>query len=103
MDDWYLLSAIALLLLGGQRFLYKVAAEKNNSSTLTTAVFMTTVMVLSAVVFFFSDDYPQNIITLLNLSLLNSAAFAVPTISHIEALRRLPTSIALPLTRLSLS
>lgn len=102
MDNWYLLSVIALILLGGQRFLYKVAAEKKCSSSLTTAVFMTTVTVLSGTVYVLSDTQPQNLFTLLSLSSLNSVAFAVSTITHIEALRRLPAGLTFPLTRLSL-
>jgi len=102
MDNWYLLSLIALILLGGQRFLYKVAAEKKCSSPLTTAVFMATVTVLSATVYFLSNPQPQNMLTLIGLSTLNSAAFAVATITHIEALKRLPAALTFPLTRLSL-
>lgn len=102
MDNWYLLSLVALILLGGQRFLYKVTAEKNCSSAQTTAVFMATVTVLSGAVYFLSAQQPQNLLTLLGLSILNSAAFALATITHIEALKRLPAGLTFPLTRLSL-
>lgn len=102
MDPWYLLSLAALLLLGGQRFLYKVAAERNCSSALTTAVFMATVSLLSAVVYFASATPSQPVATLIGLALLNSTAFALSTIAHIEALRQLPAAIVFPLTRLSL-
>lgn len=102
MDNWYLLSLAALLLLGGQRFLYKVAAERNCSSSLTTAVFMATVSLLSAVLYLSSPPQSQPLTTLVGLSLLNSTAFALSTIAHIEALRYLPAAIVFPLTRLSL-
>ncbi len=102
MDSWYLLSVVALLLLGSQRFLYKVAAEKQCGSALTTAVFMATVTVLSTVVFFASGEAAGDLTSLLVLSLVNSASFAFATIAHIEALRHLPAGITFPLTRLSL-
>lgn len=102
MNSWYPFSVIALLLLGTQRFLYKVAAEKRCSSALTTTVFMATVTLLSALVFFASGDTAANLPSLLLLSLLNSCSFALATMSNIEALKRLPAGITFPLTRMSL-
>jgi drug/metabolite transporter (DMT)-like permease len=102
MPQWYLLSLLALLLLGTQRFLYKVAAERNCSSSLTTAVFMGTVTVLSAAVFLVSGEAAGNLTSLILLSLVNSVAFALATVAHMEALRHLPAGVTFPLTRLSL-
>jgi len=102
MSPWYLYSIAALLLLGAQRFLYKVAAERNCSSALTTAVFMGTVTVLSAAVFFASGESAGSPVTLVVLSLVNAAAFALATVAHMEALRHLPATVTFPLTRLSL-
>lgn len=102
MPDWYLLSLAALLLLGTQRFFYKVAAERNCSSPLTTAVFMATVTLLSSAAFLLSGDAAGDIPTLLLLATINSAAFALGTVVNMEALRRLPTAITFPLTRLSI-
>jgi len=102
MSSWYLYSIAALLLLGTQRFLYKVAAERNCPSALTTAVFMGTVAVLSAVAFFASGESAGSLATLAVLSLVNAAAFALATVAHMEALRHLPATVTFPLTRLSL-
>jgi len=102
MSPWYLYSIAALLLLGGQRFLYKVAAERNCSSPLTTAVFMGTVTILSTVLFFVSGENAGSLVTLGLLSLVNAAAFALATVAHMEALRHLPATVTFPLTRLSL-
>jgi len=102
MDNWYVYTVIALLLLGTQRFLYKVAAEKQCNSALTTTVFMASVTLLSAAAFIASPDPPGQLSSLLMLALLNSCAFAGATITHIEALKRLPAGITFPLTRLSL-
>jgi len=100
--QWYTLSIAALILLGTQRFLYKVAAERQCSSAATSAVFMATVTCLSSIVFFGSNEPLQNLTPMILLSLLNSASFAFATIAHIEALRHLPAGITFPLTRLSL-
>ncbi len=102
MPNWYTFSIAALLLLGTQRFLYKVAAEKNYSSALTTAIFMATVSILSAAVFFATEGSVANLPALIGLSLLNSCAFALTTVANIEALKHLPAGITFPLTRLSL-
>lgn len=102
MTHWYLFSVAALLLLGAQRFLYKVAAERNCSSALTTAVFMGTVTLLSSAVFIVSGEPVGDLSSLFILALINSASFALATVSHMEALRHLPAGITFPLTRLSI-
>ncbi len=102
MDNWYLFSVAALLLLGTQRFLYKVAAEKQCGSAMTTAVFMATVTLLSGATFFLSGDPAANLPALVLLSLVNSSSFAFATIANIEALKHLPAGISFPLSRLSL-
>ena len=63
---------------------------------------MGTVTLFSAVTFLLSAETPTNVSSLLVLSLVNSFSFALATISHIEALRHLPSGIVFPLTRLSL-
>lgn len=102
MNTWYSYSILALILLGSQRFLYKVTAERGHSSGLTTAVFMATVCLLSTAVYVATGGEIVNYRVLITLALANSCAFAITTVSNIEALRHLPTSITFPLTRLSL-
>lgn len=102
MNTWYFYSILALILLGTQRFLYKVTAERGYSSGLTTAVFMATVCVLSTAVYVTTGATTVNYSVLIVLALANSSAFAITTVSNIEALRHLPASITFPLTRLSL-
>ncbi len=102
MSNWYFYSIAALLLLGTQRFLYKVAAERNCRTPLTTAVFMGTVTLLSGTVFVVSAEPVGNLRALVVLAFVNSAAFALTTIANMEALRHLPAGITFPLTRLSL-
>jgi len=102
MASWYGYSIAALLLLGSQRFLYKVAAERRCNSGFTTAIFMGTVTVLSGAVFLTSGASATNFSALIILSLVNSVSFAGATIAHMEALKHLPAGITFPLTRLSL-
>jgi len=102
MPHWYLFSLAALLLLGTQRFLYKVAAERDCRTPLTTAVFMGTVTLLSGAVFFASGEGVGNLRALIVLALINSISFSLSTVAHMEALRHLPAGITFPLTRLSL-
>ena len=102
MPSWYFLSLAALLLMGTQRFLYKVAAERHCSSTLTTAVFMGTVTLLSGAAFLLAGTRIRHPSTLFVLALVNSAAFALATVASMEALRRLPAAVTFPITRLSL-
>jgi drug/metabolite transporter (DMT)-like permease len=102
MTDWYFFSIAALVLLGAQRFLYKVAAERNCSSALTTAVFMGTVTLLSGAAFLASGESAGEISTLVVLALVNSASFALATVAHMEALKHLPATVTFPITRLSI-
>lgn len=102
MSTWYLYSILALVLLGTQRFLYKVTAERGCNSALTTTVFMATVTLLSSAVYLVSGHTTTDYATLFTLALANSLAFAISTMANIEALRHIPASITFPLTRLSI-
>jgi hypothetical protein len=51
MTSWYPLAIAALILLGSQRFLYKVAAETGCNAAVTTFSFMGTVALLSWIAF----------------------------------------------------
>ncbi|MDO3377264.1 DMT family transporter [Geoalkalibacter halelectricus] len=102
MPEWYLFSVAALVLLGTQRFLYKVAAERDCSATLTTAVFMATVTLLSGLAFFITAEPTGNLHALALLALINSLAFTLATVANLQALKHLPAAITFPLTRLSL-
>ncbi len=102
MATWYLYSIAALLLLGSQRFLYKVAAERGCGSVLTTTIFMGTVTLLSTVTYVSKATVIVNPGALILWSLINSTTFAAATIFNIEALKRLPASVTFPLTRLTM-
>ena len=102
MMNWYTYSILALVLLGSQRFLYKVSAEKNCSTGLTTLTFMTTVTILSVIVFFTLGEPLGNIKMLVAIGSWNSIAFVIATISHIESLKHIPASVVYTLIRLNI-
>ncbi len=101
MDHWYFFSTIALLLLGVQRFLYKVSAERRCNSAWTSFSFMGTVAVLSTIVFFAMDERVRSISFLLFIALANSLTFFIATISNMEALKHIPAGVAYPVIRLN--
>lgn len=102
MAEWYLLSIVALLLMGTQRFLYKVSAESRCPTAWTTFSFMATVTVVSAVSFVLGGEPVLDHKMLWVTALWNSAAFVLGTVTHIEALKHVPSSIAYPAIRLNL-
>lgn len=102
MQIWYLFSLLALILLGSQRFLYKVAAAKNCSTFKTTFSFMATVALLASGVCLWRLQQIQVSWFLLFISLANSLTFASATLCHIQALRYVPAAIAYPLIRMNI-
>jgi drug/metabolite transporter (DMT)-like permease len=102
MRNWYVLSIVALVLMGVQRFLYKVCAEKECDTAWTTFSFMTTVTVLSALFFFTLKESVSDARMLLLTAGINSASFVLGTITHIEALKHVPSSVVYPIIRLNM-
>ena len=102
MRNWYVLSIVALVLMGVQRFLYKVCAEKECDTAWTTFSFMTTVTVLSALFFFTLKESVSDARMLLLTAGINSASFVLGTFTHIEALKHVPSSVVYPIIRLNM-
>lgn len=101
MSDWYVFAILALILLGFQRFLYKVSAERKCNTAWTTFSFMATVAILSSTLFVVLGESVSDISFLFFIALVNSGAFLVATITHIEALKHIPSSVAYPIIRLN--
>ena len=101
MESWYSFATIALLLLGFQRFLYKVSAERRCNSAWTSFSFMATVALLSTILFFALHERVQNVYFLLFIALANSMTFFMSTISNMEALKHIPAGVAYPVIRLN--
>lgn len=100
-ENWYVLSIIALLFMGTQRFLYKVSAQRGCNTAWTTFSFMGTVTILSSVFLFVSSEPVEGVSFLFFIALVNSLSFTLATLTHIEALNHLPASVAYPLIRLN--
>lgn len=101
MISWYYSALLALLLMGIQRFFYKVAAERKYPTEWVTFSFMATVTLLSAGAYFFQQRYELNIGTLFTIAAINSLSFLVATVSHMEALKYIPANIAYSIIRLN--
>ncbi|WP_291322597.1 DMT family transporter [Desulfonatronospira sp.] len=102
MELWYVYSLSALLLLGGQRFLYKVSAARNCSTFRTTFVFMATVAVLASAVTLTRRPEISAPGFLIFISMANSLTFASATLCHIQALKYVPAAVAYPLIRMNI-
>jgi drug/metabolite transporter (DMT)-like permease len=102
MELWYVYSLSALLLLGSQRFLYKVAAAYNCSTFRTTFVFMVTVAVLASVLTLSRWPQINSPGFLVFISLANSLTFASATLCHIQALKYIPAPVVYPLIRMNI-
>ncbi len=102
MTNWYVLSIVVLVLMGVQRFLYKVSAERKCDTAWTTFAFMSTVTVLSVVSFLSLSETVHDARMLLLTAGINSASFVLGTITHIEALKHVPSSVAYPIIRLNM-
>ena len=101
MASWYTFAIMALFFMGVQRFLYKVSAERKCNTAWTTFSFMATVALLSSILFIVLKEAVVNIQFLLFIALVNSIAFLVATITHIEALRSIPAGLVYPIIRLN--
>ena len=103
MVSWYFSALLALLLLGIQRFFYKVAAERKYPTEWVTFSFMATVTLLSAGAYFIQQHREASIGFLLAVALINSISFLVATVSHIEALKYIAANIAYSIIRLNVA
>jgi drug/metabolite transporter (DMT)-like permease len=101
MNNWYVLSIIAVVLMGIQRFLYKVSVEKKCNSARTTFSFMATVTILSSALFFILKQPVANMGYLFLIASVNSGSFVIGTLTHMEALKHLTPSTVYPIIRLN--
>jgi drug/metabolite transporter (DMT)-like permease len=101
MANWYFLSITALILMGTQRFLYKVSAERHCATAWTTFSFMATVTLISVIFLLVVREPVLDHKMLWITALWNSAAFVLGTVTHIEALKHIPSGIAYPVIRLN--
>ncbi|MBN2282620.1 MAG: EamA family transporter [Deltaproteobacteria bacterium] len=101
MTPWFLFTVGALVLFGVQRFLYKVSAERGCNTAWTSFAFMGTVAALSTAFFIATAQKVEGFAFFIIISFVNSATFLTGTMTTMEALKRVPASIAYPLIRLN--
>jgi drug/metabolite transporter (DMT)-like permease len=99
--SWYVLSLISMSLMGMQRFLYKVSAEKGCPTAWTTFSMMATVSALSGLLYLLRGGQKVDPGFLWLIALINSGSFALATMCHMEALKRVPAAVAYPIIRLN--
>ncbi|APG25025.1 MAG: DMT family transporter [Syntrophotalea acetylenica] len=101
MTPWFFKALLALVLIGLQRFFYKVAAERGCNTALTSLVFMATVAVVSWSQFLCGADRGDPRLSMVLWGLVNGVAFLASAALTIEALRRIPAVVGYSITRLS--
>ncbi len=101
MMSWYVSALAALVLMGIQRFCYKIAAARKYPTEWVTFSFMASVMLMSGGTYFFQHHHEPDIVFLFIVALVNSVCFLVATVSHIEALKYVPANIAYTIIRLN--
>jgi drug/metabolite transporter (DMT)-like permease len=102
IKSWYAFAFMALFFLGFQRFLYKVSAERKCNTALTTFSFMATVALLASILFLVQKESLPNLSYLLFIAFINSSAFLIGTVTHIESLKFVPAHTAYTIIRLNL-
>lgn len=103
MLGWFELTILSTLLFGIQNFLYKVsAAKKQNSHTVTLASTIT-VAVASVIFFFVTKGKIIELNFLLFVSFLCAIFTVVNSITKIEGLKFIPTSIFYPIIKASIA
>jgi drug/metabolite transporter (DMT)-like permease len=80
--------------------MYKLSAFRKCNSALTTLSFMITVAILSVVAFFITHGKIENAWLILLFGILNSIFFLITTITRMEALKHIPTSVSYPIIRM---
>lgn len=101
MQEYLIFTFIALFAFGLQTFLYKVSAARKCNTALTTLSFMITVSILSLGFWIYTKQPLGNIKYLLIFAVINSVAFLTTTVTRINALKYIPTSISYPIIRTS--
>jgi len=100
-DNWFVYSALAVILYGGVDFLYKAAAHFLCSSRRILNTSAITVSFLSLLFILITKSAFANFELLVLFALINSFFFAVGSISKIQSLKYIPSSYAFPVAKLN--
>lgn len=98
---WFYITIISTVIYGLINFMYKVAAEYKCQSNKVINISATTVSVLSFLIILLTKSKFENFKEILFFALINSAFFALGSIVKIISLKKIPSSIAFPITKLN--
>lgn len=101
LDNWFLLTMVAMVLYGFFDFLYKTAAEKNCDSIAVVNLATTTVFCLSLITILVRGSSFENLRLILLLTLGNGCFFLMGNVLKVESLRYVPSSVAFPLNKMN--
>jgi drug/metabolite transporter (DMT)-like permease len=101
MEEYLLFTFIALFAFGIQTFLYKVSAARKCNTAKTTLAFMITVSLLGFAFWIFTKQELGKINFLIIFAIINAIFFLATTVTRINALKYIPTSISYPIIRVS--
>ncbi len=101
MQQYLIFTFIALFAFGIQTFLYKVSAARKCNTAKTMLSFMITVAILSLFFWIFTKQEIGDIKFLIFFAIINAIFFLATTVTRINALKYVPTSISYPIIRVS--
>jgi len=102
MVGWFELSLLSTFLFGIQNFLYKVSAAKKQNSFIVTLALTITVAVASIIFFFVTRGKIVELNFLLLVSFLCAVFTVINSITKIEGLKFIPTSVFYPVIKASI-
>jgi drug/metabolite transporter (DMT)-like permease len=101
MQEYLIFTFIALFAFGIQTFLYKVSAMRKCNTAKTMLSFMITVAILSLFFWIFTKQEIGELKFLIFFAIINAIFFLATTVTRINALKYIPTSISYPIIRVS--
>lgn len=103
MMGWFGLALLSTFLFGIQNFLYKVSAVRKQSSHIVTLASTITVAVASIILFFITRGEIREVGFLLIIALICAVFTVINSITKIEGLKFIPTSIFYPVIKASIA
>ena len=99
--DWFVFTIASTIIYGLINFMYKVAAVHKLSSPGIVHISATAVSVLSFIIIIATDSKFIDFTQIIFFAVINSAFFALGSISKIKSLKFIPSSFAFPITKMN--
>lgn len=99
--DWFVFTIASTIIYGLINFMYKIAAVHKLSSPGIVNVSATTISIGSLIIILITGSKFINFSQILFFAVINSAFFALGSISKIKALKFIPSSFAFPITKMN--